>query len=143
MKLWQIWMIAAIFLFIIEIFSPAFIAFCVGVGALLGVLAAALGLNLSVQFIFFAVGALLAFVYARPVMLRYFHREEVKTNVDALSGRIGRVSEPIGGAITPGRVVIDGDDWRAVSSDDTPIEKDAKVEIVKVDSVTLIVKKIE
>ena len=144
MELWQIWTVAVIALVILEIFLPSFFAACLAFGALCAAIVAGLGLGLSWQFLFFAIGSILAFVFVRPVMLKYFMKngkDEVKTGVDALIGRTGRVSEAIDPELNRGRVAIDGDDWRAMSHDQTPIALGENVEIVKVDSATLIVKK--
>ncbi|MDR2936915.1 MAG: NfeD family protein, partial [Rikenellaceae bacterium] len=63
------------------------------------------------------------------------------TNADALIGRVGRVSHAVDNAAGIGRVTIDGDDWRAVSSDDTVvIPVGQPVEVVHRDSIVLTVK---
>ena len=61
------------------------------------------------------------------------------SNAEAMVGQEGRVSERIdeGGF---GRVAIDGDDWKARSEDDSAIEKDVRVRVVKMDSIIAIVK---
>ena len=144
MEPWMIWIVVAIVLAIVEIFTPSFFALCLSGGALLAAGAAGLGLGPSGQLIAFAVGATLAFVFVRPVMVRYFMKkggEAVATGVDALIGRMGKVSEAIEPQDSRGRVAIDGDDWKAVSVSGEPIAFGEFVEIVRVDSATLFVKK--
>lgn len=146
MALWQIWTIAVIALIILEIFLPSFFAACLAFGALCAAVVAGVGLGLSWQFLFFAIGSILAFVFVRPLMMKYFFKKgkhEVKTGVEALVGRIGRVSEAIDPELNRGRVAIDGDDWRAFSIENTPIALGQSVKIVKVDSATIYVKKME
>lgn len=70
-------------------------------------------------------------------------RAEAKTNVDALIGRKGIVSESINPQTGEGRVKVDGDDWKAVSADEQPIAQGERVEILKLDSVIVTVKKLE
>ena len=143
MELWQWWLIATILLAILEIFTPSFFAMCLAVGTALAAIVAGIGLSLSWQLGFFAVGSIVAFIYVRPVMLKYFlKKDKVKTGVDALVGRVGRVSEPIDPELNRGRVAVDGDDWKAVSVDNTTIPYGQNVEIVKVDSTILYVKSI-
>lgn len=143
MELWQIWAIAAVALFIIEIFAPAFIAICLAMGAVIAAIAAGCGMGLGGQLALFAVGVLASFFLARPFMLKYFHKkDEVLTNVDALVGRVGRVVVTIDPMQNQGRVVVEGDDWRAVTEDDSVVEAGEKVEVLKVDSTILTVKKI-
>ena len=144
MEVWHIWLIAALVFFVIEIFTTGIAVICFSFGALASMIVSLCGGNVTWQVILFAVVTLLAFVFLRPLLLKFFYKkgkEEVKTNVDALIGRKGFVSEPIDPATGGGRVKVDGDDWKAVSVDNSPIEKGAQVEILKLDSVIVTVKR--
>ena len=90
-----------------------------------------------------AIATLLAFVLVRPVVLKLFHNKskEVLTNVDALVGKMAIVSEEIK-PVVGGRVKVDGDDWKAVTADGSPVEAGKVVRILKVDSVILTVETI-
>ena len=145
MQAYLIWLIAAIVLVIFEICSATFGAICFAIGAGFSALAAGLGANLTWQIIVFAIVSLLTFVFLRPFMLKFLDRKskDVKTNADALVGRKGVVSERIDMVQHTGRVAIDGDDWKAVTEDGSVIEKGVEVEIVKLDSIILTVKKVE
>jgi membrane protein implicated in regulation of membrane protease activity len=141
-EIWQLWMFAAVIFFIFEMFTPSFFMACIAIGCTAGGLAALFGGGVVAQLLFFSLATLVAFVGVRPLALRYLYRKSdtVRTNVDSLVGRIARVSERLDPATGQGRVVIDGDDWKAVSENNTAIEKGEQVEIVKVDSVILVVK---
>ena len=143
MQVYQIWLIVAIVLVIFEICSASFGAICFTIGASFSALAAGLGANVTWQIIIFAVVSMLTFVFLRPVVIRFLDRKskDVKTNADALVGRKGIVSERIDAEKHTGRVAIDGDDWKAVSADGSVIEKGTEVEIIKLDSIILTVKK--
>ena len=143
MQLYQIWLIIAILLVIFEICSATFGAICFAIGAGFSALAAGLGLNLTWQIIIFAVVSLLIFIFLRPFMLKFLDRKskDVKTNADALLGRTAVVSERIDATQHTGRVAVDGDDWKAISADGSTIEKGTEVEIIKMDSIILTVKK--
>lgn len=142
MEYHQIWLIAAIVLVIIEICTAGFGVICFAIGALFSALLAYLGGGLIWQLAVFAAASLLAFFFLRPVFLRVLDRKtkDVKTNADALIGRVGLVSETIDNTQNSGRVAIDGDDWKAVSVDGSVIEKGCKVEVVSRDSIVLTVK---
>lgn len=145
MEVYQIWLIVAIVLVILEIATSGFGVICFAIGAGFSALAAGMGLdNVTWQIIIFAIVSLLAFIFLRPVVIRFLERKtkDVKTNADALVGRKGIVSERIDATQHTGRVAIDGDDWKAVSEDGSVIEKGASVEIVKLDSIILTVKQI-
>ncbi len=144
MEVYQIWLIAAIVLVILEIATAGFGIICFAIGAALAALAAGMGLAFTWQIVIFAVASLLAFIFLRPVVIRFLDKKskDVKTNADALVGRKGIVSERIDGTQHTGRVAIDGDDWKAVSADGAVIEKGVGVEIVKLDSIILTVREV-
>lgn len=142
MPAYQIWLIVAIVLVIVEICTAAFGSICFAIGAGFSALAAGLGAGLTWQIIIFAVVSLLTFIFLRPFMLKFMDRKskDVKTNVDALIGRKAVVSERIDASQQTGRVAVDGDDWKAVSENGEIIEKGSAVEIVSRDSIILTVK---
>lgn len=139
-----VWLIAAIVLVIIEISTAAFGSICFAIGAGLAAVAAYFDASLAWQIIIFAVVSLLTFIFLRPIVLRFLDKKskDVKTNADALVGRKGIVSERIDSEQHTGRVAIDGDDWKAVSVNNTVIEKGTSVEIVKLDSIILTVQQL-
>lgn len=137
------WLIAAIVLVILEIMTAGFGVICFAIGAALAALVSGLGGSLTWQVVVFVVVSLLAFIFLRPVVMRFLDRKskDVKTNAEAIIGRKGIVSECIDAAQHTGRVAVDGDDWKAVSEDGSVIEKGADVEIIKLDSIIVTVKK--
>lgn len=144
MEIYQYWLIAAIVLVIVEICTAAFGSICFAVGAGFSALVAGLGGSFVWQIIVFAAVSLLTFIFLRPMAIRWLDSKskDVKTNVDALIGRKGIVSERIDATQHTGRVAVDGDDWKAVSLDDAVIDKGASVEIVNRDSLILTVKRL-
>lgn len=143
MEPWHIWIIVALFFFILEIFTPGFAVACLSIGAIGGAVASACDIDLKFQILVFAVCTLLAFVLVRPIMLKLFHGKSqgVATNVDALIGRQAVVSEEIK-PVVGGRVKVDGDDWKAVTADGKAVDAGKVVRILKVESVILTVEEI-
>ena len=142
MEVYQIWLIAAIVLVILEVATAGFGVICFAIGAGFAALVAGLGASVTWQIVVFAIVSLLTFIFLRPVVMRFLDKrsKDVKTNADALVGRKGIVSERIDAAQHTGRVAIDGDDWKAVSEDGSVIEKGTPVEIVKLDSIIVTVR---
>jgi membrane protein implicated in regulation of membrane protease activity len=141
---WYWWAGFAILLFIAEIFVPGFFLFCLGVGCVGGSIMAALDLGAAAQLSAFSVFSLLAFVMLRPVMRRRMLKgPDLRTNKDALIGLRGRVTQDFEPGIRLGRVAAAGDDWRAESMTDRALRIGDMVEIVRVESNTLIVRPIE
>lgn len=145
MDTWQLWLIAAFILLVVEMFTTAFFAACVAVGCLLAGIAGFFYPSLILELALFSVGTLLSFGFLKPFMERFVFANQTATptNADALKGRTGRVTEAINNVTGTGRVAIDGDDWKAVAySDDETMETGERVEVLKVDSSTLVVRKL-
>jgi membrane protein implicated in regulation of membrane protease activity len=144
MELWHILLALAFLMFIAEIVLPAFIVGTFGVGFLFAALGAWMGWGNAALFTLFSAGTLFAFFAIRPFMLKWGDRPDrsVKTNRDALIGRAAIVVQTIHGE-AGGRVVIDGDEWKAVCIDTDTIEKGQSVKVVDIDSIVLIVKHIK
>ena len=129
--MWQVWAVVALLCLILELSSGDFFIICFSIGAVFAVLTSVLGLSIYWQIFVFALFSLLSVLFIRPIALRYLHKNEPNkpSNADALLGRTGRVTEAIPADGT-GYVQIDGDQWRAVSSTKTAIDKGTSVRVV-------------
>ena len=138
-----IWVIAALLLFIVELFTTGFAIICLSFGALGGAVAALLDTSLEIQFVAFAIVSFIALIAIRPVLKRLFFKngEKVATNANAIIGKHGIVCVDVD-ANDSGRVMIEGMDWRARSVDNEPLSKGTKVEVVAMESITLIIKQL-
>lgn len=144
MQDWHGWIIAALLLFIAELFVPGFWLACVAIGALLAGIVALLPIGLPLQVVTFTVGTMASFMGVRPFLVRHFqlgHGTGVRTNVDALLGKTGLVSERIDPATRKGRVIVDGEDWRGATMDNTALEPGTRITVLQVDGTTLLVEK--
>lgn len=145
MTIWQIWLLIAALFVVIEIFTSGFAVACFSVGCVFGAILAACELSLTWQVVAFAVGTFLAFVFIRPIVMKYLDKKTndngVKTNMDSIIGKTAVVAEKIeeNGF---GRVKIDGDDWKAQTSDGSAVEVGTKVKIEAFESIILTVKKL-
>ncbi len=135
---WHIWIIAGIVLFIIEIFTPSFVAGSIGVGAIASGIIAAFGLGINWQLITFAVFTAIVFVTIRPIVIRLSKKNQLATNAEALIGKTGKVIQDIGK--NPGYVKINGDNWRSISIENNFISSGTLVEVIKIEGITLFVK---
>ena len=141
---WHWWAALGLILLIAEIFVPGFFLLCLGIGCFGGGLMAWLGLSVSWQLAAFTVFATTAFFTIRPVLMkRLWKASDTKTNVDALIGLHGRVSQDFDPSLRLGRVAAGGDDWRAECISDRALRVGDLIEVVRVESNTLIVKPVE
>lgn len=142
---WHLWVIVSIVLFIAEVLMPTFVPASFGVGCLFSAATSLLGLGLKYQIAGFIAGTLVSFFGVRPFFTKYCYRssQDIKTNVDALIGKTGRVSETISEELHSGRVLVGGDDWKASAIDGATIEKNEKVEVIRVEGATVFVRAIK
>lgn len=141
--IWQVWLIVSIICLILELTNGDFFIFCFAIGGVGGLITSVFTDSISAQVVVFAVISVLSIFFVRPVMLRYFHKRghERKSNAEALIGRIGKVTDaiPKNGY---GYVQIDGDSWKAHTPDGSAVEPGTKVEVLKMDSIIITVKRI-
>ncbi|OLD05196.1 MAG: hypothetical protein AUI99_01945 [Gemmatimonadetes bacterium 13_1_40CM_3_69_22] len=140
---WQVWLVAALLLFVAEMLAPGFWLLSVAVGCVVAGLVSLVVPGFLAPALSFAAGTLLSLAGIRPFLLKRLHPpgREIKTNVDALVGRVGIVSERIDPGTGRGRVLVEGEDWRGASLMDTVIEPGTRVMVVRVEGTTLYVDK--
>lgn len=110
-------------------------------GALIAVIAAALQAPLAVQVILFFIVSLVLMFGTRPIAVKYFNKDRVKTNVESLVGRQAIVVGEIDNLLGTGQVVVGGQEWSARCVDDgTKLPEGTVVEIVAISGVKLMVK---
>ncbi len=143
MHQWQAWLVAALLLSVAEMVAPGFWLLSVAAGCLVAGVVSLVAPGVLVPVVSFAAGTLLSLVGVRPFLLTYLHPRSsaIKTNVDALAGKVGIVSERIDPGTGKGRVLVEGEDWRAASLMDTALEPGTRVMVVRVEGATLYVDK--
>ncbi len=140
---YYVYLILGVLCFIGEMFTMDFSLACFGVGLLGASAASWLGLGIGWQVLVFVVLSLALFVGIRPLALKHlYHKsQQVKTNVEALIGRMVTVLAEPDPQDNIGRVQTDGDNWRACFS--APAKKGQEVRVEKVDGNTLFVTPIQ
>lgn len=140
-----LWGIVCLLCIVIEMTTGSFFLLCVSVGALGALVVALLGGSFDVQVLTLAVLSALMIVFVRPLIVRLLKKSHQtrQSNVDALMGREGVVSQ----TIEPGRfgrVAIDGDDWKAcaVRRLDT-LEAGTAVRVVGRESLIITVERVD
>ncbi len=139
-NLWLMWIIISIICLILELSSGDFFIMCFAIGAAASSLLAGCGLSMTWQIVAFAIVSALSLLLVRPALIKKLHQphRERLSNAEAMIGQEGRVSEDIE-ANGYGRVAIDGDDWKACSSDGSAISKNTRVRVIKMESIIITV----
>lgn len=134
----NLWFVAAVVLFILEILTPGVFFFaCLALGAVFAGLYLVFYDNRIVSWVIFILVSIGSIYIIRPIVKRYLKTHKKKSNVDALIGRKTIVLEKI----TPtemGLVKIDGELWKASSQE--VIEIGASVEVIAVEGTHIVVK---
>ena len=144
---WHVWTLSAIALAIVEAFTAVsgFLILCIALACLVSAMAAFAGLGLDVQLLLFSLASIGTIAGLRPLFQSRFSRgiHAVKTNVDALVGKVGLVSERIEQHPLGGRALVEGEDWWVITQDDSPVEAGARVKVLRVDGSKLVVTRLE
>lgn len=138
--LWVFWIAIAIIAVVIELNTTDLSSIWATVGGLVAMVISLFCKLWWVQLIVFMAITLLGILLIRPYVKRYVKRNEIKTNSDALVGKIGVVTMEISDG-NVGAVKVEGKEWSALAKNsEDSIFKDSKVEILAIDGVKLIVK---
>lgn len=144
MNVWHVWTIIGIGLILAEIFTAGFVVAGFGLACLGAGGVSYLGFGAYTQIITFCVVTLIFFFGIRPIFVKFLYRfdDPRPTGIHALTGRSGRVTEPIESDVQPGRIQLDGDSWRARSVSGAPVAIGQTVRVVRVEGVTVYVEPI-
>lgn len=136
------WLVAFGALLLIEILTLGLTTIWFAVGALAAFLLALLHVPMMLQIVVFIVVSVLMLIFTRPVMTKYLNKKTTKTNAESLVGRNARVLIPINNLKSEGQVMVGGMEWTARSTkDEVTFQKDEMVHIVGISGVKLIVEK--
>ena len=109
-------------------------------GALVSAILAALNAPLWLQIVAFFVVSLILLYLTRPVAVKYFNKDRVKTNVESLIGSQAIVISEIDNLQGIGQVTVGGQEWSARSvKDDVQLPVGSVVVVRSVSGVKLIV----
>ena len=135
------WLVLLIIAICVEVCTMGLTSIWFAGGALAAILAAVLHAPVFVQVILFFLVSIALLIFTRPVAVRYFNRDRVKTNVESMVGRQAVVTGEINNLQGIGQVMVSGQEWSARSVDDSVrIPVGAVVNVVSINGVKLMVK---
>ena len=135
------WLIIFIVLLIIEICTMGLTTIWFAGGALVAFIMGVIGFGVAVQVAVFIVVSIALLVLTRPLALRFFNRERMKTPAESLIGQQALVLEDIDTLHASGLVEVNGQEWSAKTDDpDGCIKKNEVVMIEGIQGVKLIVR---
>ena len=141
MKEVAFWLIVLIICIGIEIPTMGLTTIWFAGGALVAIFAAIVGAPIWLQAVIFIVVSLLLLFFTRPIAVKYFNKDRVKTNVESMVGRQAIVLSEINNLQGIGQVTVSGQEWSARSADErVNIAVGAVVTVVAINGVKLIVR---
>ena len=140
MIVWILILIAAV---IVEILTMGLTSIWFAGGALLALIVAALKGPIWLQIACFVVVSLFCLVITKPILVKFFNKDRVRTNAEGLIGKQAVVQATVDNIHGVGQVTVGGQEWSAMSADDNVIlEQGSVVEVIEIRGVKLICKRI-
>lgn len=136
----MIWLILFIVFIGIEVATLGLTTIWFAGGALFAILAAVLQAPVVIQIALFVLVSLLLLAFTRPIAVKYFNKDRIRTNVESLVGKQAIVTGDIDNLHGVGQVTVGGQEWSARSCDDNrKISEGSVVVIMAINGVKLIV----
>lgn len=134
------WIVLIVALVVIEAVTVQLVTIWFAVGAVGGLIASALNLDIWLQVLIFVAVSAITLVATRPLVKRFTRTQKQPTNADRYIGQTAVVVEPIDNIHSKGAVTIGGLEWTARTVDGSTVEKDELVTVKAIEGAKLIVK---
>lgn len=138
MELWTMWLVVIVFLTVIEISTVNLVTVWFIASSVLSLILSFFIASFYIQFLVFGIVGIILMITTRPLIMKYLHPKNIKTNLDRVIGMTGIVTEEIKKNVI-GEVKVDGKKWSAIA--DKKIEVGSEVVVLEIDGVKLKVKK--
>ncbi len=134
------WLVILVILIVIELITMGLTTIWFAGGALAAALISIPGTPLALQILIFLIVSGLLLYFTRPVAVKYFNRDRIRTNVESMIGRQAIVISEINNLEGIGQVNTGGMEWSARSSfHNVVLPVGTVVTVLGVDGVKLIV----
>ena len=138
-----LWLALLIVFAVLEASTVSLVSIWFMGGALTALIAALCGAEIWLQIILFFVVSIALLLCLRPLSKKLLKKRKVATNADSNIGKTAVVTETIDNLRGTGAVKISGVEWSARSVDDSVLEKDAVVRILRIEGVKVCVEREE
>lgn len=131
MSLTTIWLIVFVACIVIEIATMGLTTIWFAGGALIATIGAAVGAPLWLQLALFVAVSLVLLFFTRPIAVKYFNKDRVKTNAESLVGQQAIVISEINNLQGIGQVTVGGQEWTARSVEEDMVLPIGSVVIIR------------
>ena len=140
MNMTILWLVILVVLVVIELLTMGLTTIWFAGGALAAALISIPGTPILLQVIVFLAVSIILLFSTRPIAVKYFNKDRIRTNTESLIGRQAIVISEINNIEGVGQVNTGGMEWSARSSyNNIVIPVGAVVVILGIDGVKLIV----
>lgn len=140
MNMTILWLVILVVLVVIELLTMGLTTIWFAGGALAAALISIPGTPVLLQVVVFLVVSIILLFSTRPIAVKYFNKDRIRTNTESLIGRQAIVISEINNIEGVGQVNTGGMEWSARSSyNNIVIPVGAVVVILGIDGVKLIV----
>lgn len=136
-----VWLVIAILFAIAELMTTTLTLIWFSIGAIILIFLSSIIDSILIQIIIFSIISTLMLIIATKKFIKQDKEYKYNTNLQAIINKKGIVKETIY-SNKVGIVTVEGEDWSAISYDNETIDKDQIVEVLKIEGVKVVVKKI-
>lgn len=134
-----VWLLVLLVCIIVEFVTMGLTTVWFAGGALVALLAAALNVPVAIQVALFLGVSILLLIFTRPIAVKYFNKDRIRTNAESMIGRQAIVISEINNLEGIGQVTVSGMEWSARSINDVEIPVGEVVIVRAINGVKLIV----
>ncbi len=136
-----LWLVLLIIAVVVEVLTMGLTSIWFAGGALVAILATFVHAPIWLQVVLFFLVSLLLLFFTRPIAVKYFNKDRVRTNVESMVGRQAIVTSEIDNLQGIGQVIVGGQEWSARSLiDNQRIAAGSVVIVEAINGVKLIVR---
>lgn len=135
-----LWLIVAIIFAIAEAMTPSLTLIWFSIGALILIFLSTFIKSILIQVILFGIISVTLLIVATKIIVKKDENHQYDTNLQAIVKKSGVVRKDILPNET-GIVVVENEEWSAISANNEAILENTEVEILKIEGVKLIVRK--
>ncbi|CEH32967.1 NfeD family protein [Romboutsia lituseburensis] len=135
-----LWLIVAIIFGIAEAMTPSLTLIWFSIGALILIFLSTFIKSILIQVILFGIISVTLLIVATKIIVKKDENHQYDTNLQAIVKKSGVVRKDILPNET-GIVVVENEEWSAISANNEAILENTEVEILKIEGVKLIVSK--
>ena len=135
-----VWLVLLVILVVVELITMGLTTIWFAGGALAAALISIPRTPLALQILVFLLVSALLLYFTRPVAVKYFNRDRIRTNVESMIGRQAIVISEINNLEGIGQVNTGGMEWSArTKTDEEKLPVGAVVVVLAINGVKLIV----